>query len=218
MLKSLQAFLALIGLALFAFWLYVALPLLYAPDYDNEVLGVKYGEWLMFAATVLLCVATIGLWWATSTLVKGAEKTAEQQLRAYVMLDRASLKSGEDHRYYIDLAFKNWGNTPARNGVIRFEMAVNETIEAHQVLPLTEKAETSRNFVFAPGHRQVVPINRNEIGWVQRGGGWGNAAYVWGRLDCDDAFDKPRFTTFQLVHTFNEVEEFVLCSVGNDAR
>jgi hypothetical protein len=43
------------------------------------LLGVKYGEWLLLAATVPLV-------WATWQLVKSVEKTAERQLRAYVVV------------------------------------------------------------------------------------------------------------------------------------
>jgi hypothetical protein len=134
------------------------------------------------------------------------------------MLDRASLKSIDGTRYYVDLAFKNWGNTPARKGTVKFEFALRDAIQRDPVIPFTDKAETMENLVFAPGHQQVLHINRNEISRVERGGGCERAAYVWGRLDYIDAFDKPRFTTFQVVHTFTEVEEFAVCANGNEAQ
>jgi hypothetical protein len=84
--KLSQGAFALLSLILFSFWFFVVLPLLYAPHHgepSNEILGVKYGEWLMIAATIALWVATMGLWLATSHLVKSADKTAERQLRAY---------------------------------------------------------------------------------------------------------------------------------------
>jgi hypothetical protein len=220
--KSSQGAFAILSIVLFAFWLFVALPLLYAPrhgDAPNEILGVKYGEWLMFAATIALWVATMGLWLATSQLVKGADKTAERQLRAYVMLDRASIKSTATGQHYIDLAFKNWGKTPAHNGVVKFESDVCALKEKDLIIPLTDKAETMSNLVFAPGHQQTIHINKNEISWTNwQNGGWGMAVYVWGRLNYTDAFDEPRFTTFQLVHTFTEVEEFAVCANGNEAQ
>jgi hypothetical protein len=39
--------------------------------------------------TALLFFATGAIWWATRGLVKGAEKTSERQLRAYVFIRRA---------------------------------------------------------------------------------------------------------------------------------
>jgi hypothetical protein len=116
------------------------------------------------------------------------------------------------------IALKNWGNTPARKGTVKFEFALRDAIQRDPVIPFTDKAETMENLVFAPGHQQVLHINRNEISRVERGGGCERAAYVWGRLDYIDAFDKPRFTTFQVVHTFTEVEEFAVCANGNEAQ
>ena len=75
---------ALIALIALAAWLFVGLPLLYLPPQDHihgEFLGVKFGEWLLVLETVALAVTT----WM---LVKGAEKTAERQLRAYVLVDK----------------------------------------------------------------------------------------------------------------------------------
>jgi hypothetical protein len=125
---------ALVALIAFAAWLLVGLPLLYLPSQEHvhgEFLGVKYGEWLLFLATVGLAVTT----WL---LVKGAEKTAERQLRAYVLVDKATVFSatqegvivfyqadtGKGHQQmevradYQPMArfdFKNFGQTPAHD-------------------------------------------------------------------------------------------------------
>jgi hypothetical protein len=80
---------ALFALIFFAGWLFIGLPLLYLPSQDHvhgEILGVKYGEWLLF-------LATAGLASATWQLVTGAEKTAERQLRAYVLVEKATVFS-----------------------------------------------------------------------------------------------------------------------------
>jgi hypothetical protein len=45
---------ALVALIAFAAWLFVGLPILYLPSQEHvhgEILGVKYGEWLLFLAT-----------------------------------------------------------------------------------------------------------------------------------------------------------------------
>jgi hypothetical protein len=80
--KTVDEKIALVALIAFAVWLFVVLPLLYLPSQvhvHGEILEVKYGEWLLF-------LATMALFWATWRLVKGAEKTAERQLRAYVFV------------------------------------------------------------------------------------------------------------------------------------
>jgi hypothetical protein len=110
--KNSDAKIALVALIAFAAWLFVGLPLLYLPSQDHvpgEMLGVKYGEWLLFLATAWLA-------WATWQLVKGADKTAERQLRAYVFVRPLSthfLYDGESCRVTITYAVKNSGQTPA---------------------------------------------------------------------------------------------------------
>ena len=133
MLKSSDSKLAVVALIAFAAWLYIVLPLIYLPNdgTHGEFLGVKYGEWLMFGATVALVIAT----WM---LVKGADRNAERQLRAYVLVKTAevvsasaggtmmlrdkdashggepmSIQAGQQPMAII--TYKNFGKTPAHN-------------------------------------------------------------------------------------------------------
>ena len=46
---------------------------------EISILGIKPGEWL-------LSIVTLMLWGATVGLVRGADKTAERQLRAYISI------------------------------------------------------------------------------------------------------------------------------------
>jgi uncharacterized membrane protein len=58
---------AIVALVALAAWLLIGLPILYLPTEGHvhgEILGVKYGEWLLFLATVVLA-------WTTWLLVKG---------------------------------------------------------------------------------------------------------------------------------------------------
>jgi hypothetical protein len=110
--KSSDGRIVLFALIALAAWLFVALPLIYLPSQEHvhgEILGVKYGEWLLFAATR-------GLWWATWRLVKSSEKTAERQLRAYVFVRPIGthfLYEGDSCRVTITYGVKNTGQTPA---------------------------------------------------------------------------------------------------------
>jgi hypothetical protein len=86
---------ALVALVSLAAWFLVALPILYLPSEGHvhgEILGVKYGEWLLFLATVVLA-------WTTWLLVKGAKQPAERQLRAYIHVQdvvMSEMNSGYD--------------------------------------------------------------------------------------------------------------------------
>ncbi|MEA2891570.1 MAG: hypothetical protein QOI05_2363 [Bradyrhizobium sp.] len=102
---------ALISLIAFAAWLLIALPLFYLPSegrVHGEILGVKYGEWLLFSATM-------GLWWATWRLVRGAEKTAERQLRAYITIESGGVGLSGTSGIGASAVFRNAGQTPAYN-------------------------------------------------------------------------------------------------------
>jgi hypothetical protein len=110
MQKTTDGKIALVALIAFAAWLLIVLPLLYLPGQGHshgEILGVKYGEWLLF-------LATMALFWATWRLVNGAERTAERQLRAYVMIRTVTVTNliiGGDPDAAVTI--KNSGQTPA---------------------------------------------------------------------------------------------------------
>jgi hypothetical protein len=105
-----QCKISLIALIAFAAWLFVGLPMIYLPDHSEflkEPLGIKPGEWL-------LAFATFGLWYATWRLVKGADQTAERQLRAYVGAFEMSLSTSMG-TFSSVIKTKNFGSTPASN-------------------------------------------------------------------------------------------------------
>ena len=144
---------ALIALIALAAWLFVGLPLLYLPPQDHV-----HGE---FSASK----SVSGCWfsrrlrwrcWSTWMLVKGAEKTAERQLRAYVLVDKATVFSAtrelvvalypadtgkggqrmEVQAGYQPMAhfyFKNFGQTPAHD----VEMFGNAAIVPWPLMPET---------------------------------------------------------------------------------
>ena len=70
-------------------------------------------------ATICLAVFTYKLWGATGKLVRWAEETAQQQLRAYVNVDRVEFAHvkyspiNDATRLWIHVRFKNSGQIPA---------------------------------------------------------------------------------------------------------
>ena len=179
--------------------------------------------WL-FGATCILAVVTTGLWWSTGSLVEGAEETAERQLRAYLHLESVKFVTPNDAkgRHYIHAIIKNFGQTPCYKSVLTVECDVCERKPENTIIPLTDKAEVQPNFIFPPGHIHTVTIDRTVE--VSGPGRWnalnqeGKSAYVWGRIDYKDAFDKPRFVTFQLHCDFYSATNFAFSKVGNDAN
>jgi hypothetical protein len=67
----------------------------------------KPGEWL-------LSIVTLMLWGATVRLVRGSEKSAQRQLRAYVFVSGATLENFEEGKVpRLTHDYKNTGQTPA---------------------------------------------------------------------------------------------------------
>jgi hypothetical protein len=192
---------ALFALIVFAGWLFVGLPLLYLPSQDQvhgEILGVKYGEWLLFGATVGLWVATVGLWWATWRLVKSAEKTAERQLGAYIGIEWCKVISNDwGNTFEVEVQIKNAGQTPAFD--VTHRIAVGLQILHGEPLDFSMPKRRPSKLPIAPG---ITFILRTPIAI---GGASGSrtitsgerAVFAWGRIDYEDVFDIGRYVEFR---------------------
>jgi hypothetical protein len=100
---------AIVAVIAFALWLFVCLPLIYLPSQEHvhgELLGIKYGEWLLVGATM-------ALFWATRQLVTGADKTAKRQLRAYLHVSEARFTDIGFPSAIFLVNYTNTGQTPA---------------------------------------------------------------------------------------------------------
>jgi hypothetical protein len=63
--------------------------------------------------TLVLAVGTLFLWLATRRLVRGSEKTAERQLRAYVFIHEGVIKlMNNDTAIMAHITLRNFGATP----------------------------------------------------------------------------------------------------------
>jgi hypothetical protein len=189
---------ALVALIAFAAWLFVGLPLLYLPsehDLHGEILGVKYGEWLLFLATAWLA-------WVTWLLVKGADKTAERQLRAYMGVTAASEIDIDATADYIDvrLIFHNYGATPAYRVHYRGELQIVNSSVASGFFQI----DIDRIFEYAPRviqpHAEFGYVARLTIDPAERARvkiGTEQRIYLWGVLIYWDAFEAKRHTKFR---------------------
>jgi hypothetical protein len=86
-----------------------------AIDWKPEAITAAATVLLAFL-TLTLAGGTIGLWFATRRLVRGAENTAERQLRAYIFVSDSSRVGGPSPAPEFRIVVKNFGQTPARNG------------------------------------------------------------------------------------------------------
>jgi hypothetical protein len=77
---------------------------------------LKITDTLVAAFTALLFVATFALWWSTRRLVKGADRNAQLELRAYISVrPRAAIDVYAERVGRVDFLIQNNGKTPAYN-------------------------------------------------------------------------------------------------------
>jgi hypothetical protein len=140
-------------------------------------------------ATCILGIATWRLWRSTDRLVKGAENTAERQLRAYVSIVGAHVKvvAADNNRSSIkgNLQFKNSGQTPAYKFAPWAKIAVfDEGVES------TEKDAAGQDAILGPGdtnqmHILGAPVPEATIEAIRRGK---KTIRIWGEVSYADAF------------------------------
>jgi hypothetical protein len=191
--KNSEVKIALIALIALAAWLFVGLPLLYLPPQDHvhgEFLGVKFGEWLLFLATVALAVTT----WL---LVKGAEKTAERQLRAYVCLFGGSIiLQRVEQEVFIEgyVTLKNFGATPAYS----HKCWVRIDLRAGTDPPFHIGGNGLTQAIIAPGGEANMPVHHGPISDQELVNIHNETKriFVWGGSDYRDAFGTQRYFKF----------------------
>jgi hypothetical protein len=84
------------------------------------------GTVVLAVMTFVLAFGTLFLWLATRRLVRGSEKTAERQLRAYMGFDQTFRSTPHGIAPRFTIHFKNCGQTPAYGAVTWVEVAIKE--------------------------------------------------------------------------------------------
>jgi hypothetical protein len=168
--------------------------------------GPGTGEfWAEKLPELSLVLVTILLWWATRALVKGAESTAEHQLRAYVFLEAGaeiSVVQGPSTTgtLEIDVRVKNFGQTPAHDVLGHTWVGLHEW-------PLPEDfnfegppgTEPAARGLIPPGgwssyHTgSARPFSEAEMEGIRSGR---LRIYIYGNIKYVDAFTKSRLTNF----------------------
>jgi len=85
-------------------------------------------EWLLSLFNGLLVLYTARLWTATNGLRESAEKTAKQQLRAYVVIDKSEIARLVEppNTLLVHIIMKNCGQTPASDASCNIDILMNE--------------------------------------------------------------------------------------------
>jgi hypothetical protein len=157
---------------------------------------LKITDTLLVAFTALLFLATAALWWSTRRLVRGAQRSAERQLRAYVALEGGHIRvinnGGGGHIQ------KFWANTwvsiqhmdPFRNPSARRS--------AFHPAPAVDQRGGGTSIIGA-GQTAEVTIRANltaqhTLASLRSGQ---HLVYVWGQVDYVDIFRQRRHFIFR---------------------
>lgn len=162
----------------------------------------EHGEAIIALFTVILGIATWLLWRSTRDLVNEAKATAERQLRAYVMIDKASVKNlGPGGEPVVNLLIRNSGQTPAHDvkhwvasGIAPYPLS-----EAMLKKIMGEETELPPKPV-APNGEFNLPSESEVLTEASYGGLFNktHALYVVGEIRYRDAFGVDRETDFLL--------------------
>ena len=161
---------------------------------------LSHDEWLA-GFTGILALSTIALWRATKRLVLGAEKTAERQLRAYVLVEGAKMTKDpiRNDGFGVAVTVKNFGQTPAHDMTECADIWVGAFPLAE---PLPEHIWNNPSIsVLAPGGYSIqIPTHSELTGLMQKAIFNNNTAvYVYGEINYLDAFDQLHTTKFRLM-------------------
>lgn len=138
-------------------------------------IAFNFTERLTGIATVILCCATIYLYFATKELVHGEIDTAKRTLRAYVSAERLEAYVDEpnngERNYRLRVVWSNSGSTPASDLSIFMEKRVVERDKSAQSVNFSDMAKTMPGFI-APNTRSIsgnILLDRAEIEAIGKG-------------------------------------------------
>jgi hypothetical protein len=164
-------------------------------DHHEEIIAV--GTVFIAVFTIVLGLFTVSLAGSTDKLVKGADKTAERQLRAYVFLDGIDLRKFNDavpniSPWRFRIAWKNAGNTRARGLISKV---------SHDVVDLTQQpletfafqdepdAQMFRGLIGPSQSVNPTPIPVIDLHLHSAGDGE-TALLIWGWAEYQDVFSE----------------------------
>lgn len=178
---------------------------------------LAYSTIWLAVVTTALALFTFWLWGATRKLVIGSDKNSKRQLRAYVnvlSVKMVNVQRGQQ----VHIEFKNFGQTPAKNIRVWWEMTIREL----QLVGGLERSTspTAKHGVLAPSdlYTMSAPLPLFSDGGEVHDGK--KALYVFGQLCYRDAFDEDRITNFQFTIRgtgWLSDRELYVCEEGNEA-
>jgi len=195
----------------------------------NKLTGI-----LTVVFTLTLALATVLLWLATRELVKGAEDTAERQLRAYVYIISNDLylmnNPNGSTTVTIKPILKVFGLTPAASivpvwYVLTEPVPSSMTFSSPNLTPesILAAAHDVSNVVETPGQDPAptlpgksITLEKDDIEALKQGH---KTLLVYGSISYEDVFGIARWTNVCWIMNWSDVttNNFNLCLIYNDA-
>jgi hypothetical protein len=175
-------------------------PAAYLAIAAHEKFWVSFGTIILAAVTLILGAATAFLYLATRALVRGADDTAQRQLRAYISIIIAEATFFEDRPFTVRIVFKNSGKTPAyrvRQRTVPFIGPFPLATFPKVVVGKLFGNDMGPDGAITIGPASIeIPLTKEEIAEFIAGS---LAVYAVGELQFVDAFKEARFVRFRLV-------------------
>ena len=186
----------------------------------SDIFGLPFEAWVAIATLALAAITGL-LTWATFALVRGAEHTAERQLRAYISFESVSYGPLQNSTpVYFNVTLRNVGQTPAHSAVVWSAMALRPY--PHD-LPLPIDPATKSCGTVGPtqavvtGGESAGPITMEILRDLYEGRG---ILFVYGECRYKDVFGRSRTTPFRFTCGGPHppvVGSMFIDEVGNDA-
>jgi hypothetical protein len=178
-------------------------------NFHEEIVAV--GTLFIALFTIILAFATGFLYVATRDLVKGAEKTAEQQLRAYLYIFPVSMIIFQpNEKMLVSLSTRNHGQTPLRNAYIKFGFAIAANNAENDYTVPDEMKVTARSPISLAANSEPYPlqlgskqsVSDTDFKNVQAGT---HVIIVEGVLTYEDIFKIERHTWFNYAFSWDQM-------------
>ena len=159
--------------------------------------------------TGLVALGTVLLWRATIGLVRGADRNAARQLRAYVGLEEAIVteRGPQGGAKKLAVRIRNFGQVPAKD--VAITLAWTDQRHGYGLKPEDVASESAGKLSLMPGAvEEIGRLHTTQIVLTD--------SVVVGRITYEDGFGAKRFTNFRLLSRLGS-DRFARDSYGNDA-
>ena len=159
------------------------------------------------AFTGCLFFATVLLWRVTNDTLKHAERTAERQLRAYVLTEGGAIKllqeelAFDGRRAHVEfhIRVKNFGQTPAYNLTNWMFIDVFDWDYTGPFTAAPPPDQRPSSSPLGPGNGTFLndwrTISPKSFAGIKDGT---KAIFIWGEVNYVDAFGNERFVKFRM--------------------